>query len=1750
MDAFQLHDQVINSYRSYIKSFISIKDSRIKVVVEKAFEESGFIPEPLIQFNPSFDTGETLTDLVKEGKVHADLPVIFGSYNLYKHQVEALKIGTQGKGFVVTSGTGSGKSLTFLATIFDKLLRQGTEKKKGVKAILVYPMNALINSQEEEIKKYELNYLKSQLPAETKIPADKTTPDEQIEFLKSITSKRFPFSYAKYTGQEDFETRNRIKTEVPDIILTNYMMLELIMTRQSEQWMRDSMSTNLQFLVFDELHTYRGRQGSDVSMLIRRIKHLAKNEIVTIGTSATMASGGTRKEKQEAVAAVAKTIFGEEFSTEQIIGEYLVTCTNPEKKYPNEWELQEAINKGINIEDNEEVFINNPVVIWLENKIALNHTDDGHIERGIPKKFSAITIELMNDSGSDIVKVEEALRNTLLWAEKLNNKPSNKANRKSYLPFRFHQFISQTNTVYVTLDLPDQREIQIKSGRYVKDKENKEKDKFIYPVLFSRYTGKEFICVTKSFGDSTLIPRDPDDLPESISYTEAKKKELTENDFPDGYLLNPDKDEIWNDENEENLPDSWWKENKSGRVLLPFYNFQIPKKIYFNHLGKFSNEPIYDQWGWFISARLRIDPTAGIIYEDPKTGENTKLMRLGNEGRSSATTIMSYSLIKSLHEQGESIKNQKLLSFTDNRQDASLQAGHFNDFLTTARLRSAVSFALQNAPDGLKVFDIGQRTCEQLKLKESEFALNPNDDWPDDENERALKDFLLIRILYDLKRGWRYVLPNLEQCALLKIEYEKLGLYCQQNQFFSELPLFNQLTPAKREEILLQVLDFFRTSFAINHPCLLEKRRETEDFLKLKLDEEKQWSLDRDEKIEASFYLVSQNPGKTFRIFTNSIGYRSNLSKYFRRLFKEYGLEPLKTDAYVDFINTLCQILKKGNFLKDEQIRGDKGTVTGYQLRSDKIIWKAGDRKTFPLDLVRISSYKDLDIKPNFFFQELYLTNFKSYNKPFTGREHTGQLNTDDRITREADFRSGRISALFCSPTMELGIDIADLNIVHMRNVPPSPANYAQRSGRAGRSGQTALVMNYCSAGSPHDRNYFEAAEKMVSGIVVPPRIDLKNEELIRTHFNAYVLMELGLQKLNVSVCDVIDITKLPELPLIPEISAYIQDQQAKYKDQWIQGYKSIIHEIEPQLTNTHWFNDKWIERLASGFYPRFEAAFDRWRTLYRNAKRMVDIANITLEDPTVKYDSEQAREARRQRNVGEKQQSLLKNEQDQKFGDNSEFYIFRYLASEGFLPGYNFTRLPVRVFVGYKHQDRGEYISRSRFVALKEFGPQNLIYHNGSKYEIIRMMLMDAEAKTRSIKISKQTGYAFLDDEAKIANNDPINKQELKGEKNVEVHHTILEISESEGRPKSRISCDEEERTSQGFIIDQFFRYPEGMDSTVQSVIKAGDTPLLQVIYGPSTELIQLNRRWRRSKDANGFNIDNCSGRWLQKADLDKQEIKDNAKEVMLFARNTADSLYLQPVKELGIGPDQIITLSYALKRAIERLFQTEESEIGVWIMGNKEAPNIMIYEASEGSLGILSQLVESHAKFRQVFEEAYKVLHFDPVTRTDTRPELPRANYEDILSYYNQKHHDVLNRFEVKEALEKLMDCKIESSGKHGNSKEQYNNLFENYDTNSSTELPLIKYLRENGYALPDKAQVNMPEFYINADFVYNTANGPVLIFCDGSVHDNPEQKKQDKHKRQLLIDAGYDVIEWHYTEKLPDLVQRRKDVFRKIS
>ncbi len=467
MNVFHTHASIIEDYSSYIRSFISIADPDIRQVVDRALSTGKLWPEPLLQFNPSFEMFGGLEKLIESKTLHEAIGDIFKGYKLYRHQVEAIQSGTSGKDFIVTSGTGSGKSLTYIGSIFHHLL--SNLAAKGVTALVVYPMNALINSQFEEFSRYKKNY-------------------------EDATGKEFPIIFGQYTGQEGEEAREKMRKNPPHILLTNYMMLELLLTRVRERNIRESIYLNLRFLVFDELHTYRGRQGADVSMLIRRIRSNCVQQIVSIGTSATMVSDsvGNLEHQKAAVAKVATTLFGCPFTSEQVINEKLARSLSPNGTIPAKHFLAAAIESAIHQEADIDALKKNPIAVWLENKIALEDRGDDLV-RGKPKRLREIAAELATDAGMPEERCRLYLVDLLLWISTSNVRQQESGERYTFLPYKLHQFISQTGSVYTTLDQDEKRDISLEPGVYKIDEAEK---KPIFPNVFSRGSGHPFICVS------------------------------------------------------------------------------------------------------------------------------------------------------------------------------------------------------------------------------------------------------------------------------------------------------------------------------------------------------------------------------------------------------------------------------------------------------------------------------------------------------------------------------------------------------------------------------------------------------------------------------------------------------------------------------------------------------------------------------------------------------------------------------------------------------------------------------------------------------------------------------------------------------------------------------------------------------------------------------------------------------------------------------------------------------------------------------------------------------------------------------------------------------------------------------------------------------------------------------------------------------------------------------------------------------
>jgi len=432
------------------------------------------------------------------------------------------------------------------------------------------------------------------------------------------------------------------------------------------------------------------------------------------------------------------------------------------------------------------------------------------------------------------------------------------------------------------------------------------------------------------------------------------------------------------------------------------------------------------------------------------------------------------------------------------------------------------------------------------------------------------------------------------------------------------------------------------------------------------------------------------------------------------------------------------------------------------------------------------------------------------------------------------------------------------------------------------------------------------------------------------------------------------------------------------------------------------------------------------------------------------------------------------------------------------------------------------------------------MVYHNGARYKVDQLLVPDTERCLQKAKVAVNSGYILMNGEynCEVC---PFTGQSLNEGSNKNVFADLIEMGETRSVQVARISCEEEERLRQGYDIKTYFSVPGGMDTVQTAMVKNDNENFLKLQYIPAARLAQINHRWRVTREE-GFLMGMVSGKWKSTPKPGAQPSEEENRLVRLFTYDTADALYIQPIKSLALEYEGVVSLQYALKRAIENIFQVEQSEIGVELMGSEKHPNIFLYEAAEGSLGILSQFIENADALGRIIEEAIRICRYDD-------PEyLEDASYDDLLSYYNQRYHTVVNRFEIRDALEKLRICKVEIKGgrEDRDYDEHYKALLRQVDPNSLMEVTFLEHLYKNGLQLPDAAQKYVDGIYAQPDFHYEP---DIWVFCDGTPHDKDSVKENDETIRGALRARGDQVIVYYYKDSLAELVASRPDIFRKV-
>lgn len=1723
MDAFGIRDSLIEGYKSFSESFVDIRDDGIRDAVTRESNEGRQWPDPWLSLNPSFETGGRIDELVMEGLLHPECERIFRvkksledtgarPLSLHKHQSDAVRTAARNASYVLTTGTGSGKSLAYIVPIVNKVLELGSGR--GIKAIVVYPMNALANSQREELRK----------------------------FLSFGYDDKPPVTFKRYTGQESREEREAILADPPDILLTNYVMLELVLTRPDERARLIKAAQGLSFLVLDELHTYRGRQGADVAMLVRRVREAcnAESTLQCVGTSATMSSGGTVAEQQQDVAEVATRIFGTTVEPQHVITESLVRATTV--RHPSPSALADAVAERGTAEFSSPTLDggyvpmqNDPLASWIEDKFGLaQEPESGRLIRTRPTTVSRAAEDLAEATTTSRQAAETAIRATLLAGSRAKHEQTG----RPLFAFRLHQFLSKGGSVYTTVEPPETRPVETDFQIVLPG----ETERRLYPLAFCRECGQEYLMarLTTDDGQFRFVARHELRLAESGGEDEGK----------DGYLFTSRTPEWPADPiAEDRLPASWRTDSETGHPVIESKRNRIPQRYRIRPDGVAEKESPSNATDGHLAAWIPgsfgFCLHCNVTYEANSSNEFSKLVTLDREGRSSAMTVIASKLVELLKSPIASDLDpeaRKLLTFVDNRQDASLQAGHLNDFVQVAQLRAALYHALVSAgEEGVDPEDLGKALLDSLKLAPADYAQAPAALDPKPA-QRALNHVVTYRAVRDLQRGWRITLPNLEQTGLMRVTYPNAKLLAQRQDLWDNAHyLLKQSAPGQREEIITVLLDEFRRLLAIDAADL-----DVDEFDKLRYRSREFlkgiWALSDKEPDPSPGIAVTESKKAGFTRNVLTVTGRGMFGRWLGK--KERLGHKLKIEETNEVIASLFEMLVQHGLITEVSQR----SVKGYRLKLSSMRLYAGAGLEGAPDPVRRQF--DANKKPRVirFFRDLYKES-SSQLGGLRAAEHTAQVRPEDRERREAEFRTGELPLLFCSPTMELGVDIASLNAVAMRNVPPTPANYAQRSGRAGRSGQPALVLTYCATGNSHDTYYFAKSDLMVAGQVQPPRLDFANEDLIRSHVHALWMAEAlsatsgGLGQ---SMSGLVQLG-VPGYPLKNSFNSIFGDKQAAARAK--KSARVLLDGLATELEPTSWWTPDWSEKVIDQAPQSFDEACNRWRELYRNAVAEREAANAAISDASA---TRKKRDDAKRRYVESQQRvEILLNDSDA--AGQTDFYTYRYVASEGFLPGYSFPRLPLAAFIPGTQGKDSSWLQRARFLAISEFGPGSLIYHEGARYQVKRVSLPRGESAEGSsdvvlseARICEACGY-FHDRKAGI------DVCESCGQPLGGTWDNLMQLQSVITRRRERISADEEERNRQGFQLVTTFRFMSHGKKTgrADATIDLGDERLATVIYGDgaTVRVTNLGRSNRKNKNERGYWLDMVTGEWLSERKANEEPAQDDDEDDVTVEtsklrkmvtpyvedrRNIAVLRWTEPMTE-----ETATTLQFAIERGVEAVFQLEDSELASERLNDKEfRGRLLLVEAAEGGAGVLRRLQSEPGAMAKVATKALEIIHVDPETGEDTEDACVRGCYRCLLSYGNQRVHESIDRRLIRNELMDMARATTNAAAQVTAFSGGPQQLPDGVADLGHRARGLLRLLEERGLKMP--ARIAQVVHNLVVDLVYEGPN--VSVPTAVIVQEETEEPRDGTH----LVFAGWNVISIGLDEDLAAAVAAHADVF----
>jgi ATP-dependent helicase YprA (DUF1998 family) len=1282
--------------------------------LQDAFErDKALITGPFLELSLPYVRGESMRQMVERGVLSQRMlrlhkPPIPVDAPLYQHQQQAIERITAGHSVIVSSGTGSGKTESFMIPILNDLLES---RARGVRAVLIYPLNALVNDQLERL---------GRLLEGTGITYGRYTSE-----LHQTTKEWLRETGRRTVPELEVISREQIRSgeKIPNILITNYAMLEYLLLRPDDAGLF-AHPDDWRYLVLDEAHSYSGAKGIEVAYLIRRLKQrLGKQtgEMVCIGTSATLTD-----DKSEAIP-FAEMLFGETFTENDIIFGRSLNDDEPKDEafYPpleaylrQGWddlltglrehttspdEMWDTLDKfGMIDPDHAEIFSED-----LPARLYGALINNGHLRRlraemmrdpDAPISITDAAKLVFPESQSTPAQVEAA-KLALYHLVELGAVARRTPDSPALLPARYHLFTRSPQGMWACLNPNCQARPEGHDKPWSKLFANPRVtcdvcECAVFPLSVCRTCGqvyvKTFYSDGQHWGDEQSMTQQGGSKQSTGYYTWSQPK-------TNQALADPDDD----DEKDETPAADKPATNPTKIADKPMLLCVNPdcrrsRRCECARQGRTAHH---------VALYAVVDGSKK-TRNDPEPVERLECCaRCGSEARmkddeiatpitmrgTTPLSVITMELYRQLPEsRDENIRGKpgggrKLLSFYDSRQGAARYAAFLQDVFNQDMLRFLVPDTVRALHSRGRGIDVDALAKEGAKIGWDELGVLKLtlDDALDDEdiyNDRCkgwekltqaerdkLIDFLKARITAEItvnRRGRQ----SLESLGLLVVRYFETP------PDMSALAGAIGLSEAQTRTLIAYLLDTVRDQKCVRLPAGVEADNPV--FGRNKVNKA----------------LVRGNAD------TRSAPWMGSTERHIRCRIMEMALR--EAGQAHDLESVKRALGRVWDWLIDPEVGLLVGREVGqYQLALHRLSydtpedgWMQCDRcqrmrhgaPSLPCPAARCGGTFQPMERSQLVERNYYHYVFRQGMQPMRVEEHTAQLDPKRAQEYQEKFKDGDINVLSCSTTFEMGIDLGDLQVVVMNNVPPNVANYRQRAGRAGRrAGGTAFIVTWAQD-RPHDQIYYEQPTDIIRGQVRIPRLTLRNPEIRRRHLNAVLLSDFlrWLHGQNAS-----DLNR---------VGAFFDEQASGGRhydrlDDWLAARRLALKEILDAIAGMIG-DDLPPEKVQAAFRRDLAEAEAFQRASSTHYKKEIDEAKR-------EYAAASGTEADNQNKRRQNAEGLLKRLHNEQLID--------WLSGRGVLPSYSFPLYTVELELPPAKQDTVKLrLQRDLSRAITEFAP------------------------------------------------------------------------------------------------------------------------------------------------------------------------------------------------------------------------------------------------------------------------------------------------------------------------------------------------------------------------------------------------------------------------------------------------------------